>query len=79
MSSHLIKRGHNVTGFDVWTPSLEKFKGNGGDTATSPRAAAENKDFFVCMVANSSQAESVLFDTTSGAVQCKRHGHFRED
>jgi 3-hydroxyisobutyrate dehydrogenase-like beta-hydroxyacid dehydrogenase len=69
MASHLVKLGHQVTGFDVYEPSLAKFKAAGGQTTTSPREAAEKADFFLCMVANSQQAESVLFDSKTGAVQ----------
>lgn len=69
MATHLAETGHDVTGFDVWQPSMEKFKSQGGVIATSPREAAKGKDFFICMVANAKQAESVLFDSENGAVQ----------
>jgi 3-hydroxyisobutyrate dehydrogenase len=69
MASHLVKRGFNVTGFDIYEPSLVKFRQAGGDTATSPRDAARNADFLVCMVASSAQAQKVLFDLETGAVQ----------
>ncbi|KAL5322143.1 hypothetical protein ACEPPN_010113 [Leptodophora sp. 'Broadleaf-Isolate-01'] len=69
MASHLLGLGHHVTGFDVYEPSLEKFRALGAKTATSPREAAKDNDFFVCMVANSNQAESVLFDSETGAVK----------
>lgn len=71
MASNLLKKGYKVTGFDVYAPTLDRFKSVGGDTATSPREAAKGKSIFVCMVANSQQAESVLFDTSNGAVQGK--------
>ncbi|KAH7350560.1 hypothetical protein BKA65DRAFT_453015 [Rhexocercosporidium sp. MPI-PUGE-AT-0058] len=69
MASHLFGLGYHVTGFDVYEPSLEKFRALGAKTATSPREAAQESDFFICMVANSNQAESVLFDTETGAVK----------
>lgn len=69
MSTHLVGLGHQVTGFDVWAPSMEKFGAQGGQIASSPRAAAQGNDHFVCMVANAAQAESVLFDASTGAVQ----------
>jgi 3-hydroxyisobutyrate dehydrogenase len=69
MSSHLVKMGHIVCGFDVYEPSLEKFRKLGGQTASSPREAATGSDSFICMVANSQQAETVLFDPVDGAVK----------
>ena len=69
MASHLVKLGHSVTGCDVWEPSLARFREVGGRTAPSPRDAAKGCDFLICMVANSQQAESVLFDSEKGAAQ----------
>ncbi|KAM7214482.1 3-hydroxyisobutyrate dehydrogenase [Rhypophila decipiens] len=62
MATHLLKRGYNVTGFDVWAPTLEKFRAAGGQTATTPSEAVANKPYCVCMVATAAQAHSVLFD-----------------
>ncbi|KAG4428454.1 hypothetical protein IFR05_016066, partial [Cadophora sp. M221] len=69
MASHLLGLGHHVTGFDVYEPSLEKFRALGAKAASSPREAAKDNDLFICMVANSNQAESVLFDSETGAVK----------
>lgn len=69
MASHLVGLGHHVTGFDVYEPSLEKFRALGAPIATSPKVAAQSSDIFICMVANSNQAESVLFHPETGAVQ----------
>lgn len=69
MASQLVKQGHSVTGFDVYRPSLDKFREAGGKPAISPRDAAVGRTHFVCMVANSQQAESVLFDSENGAVE----------
>lgn len=69
MATNLVKLDHEVIGFDVYEPSLAKFAAAGGKTATSPRECANGVDFFICMVANSQQAESVLFDVVTGAVQ----------
>ena len=68
MASHLVKLGHNVTGYDVYEPSLAKFREVGGRTVSAPRLAAQGMDFLICMVANAEQAESVLFDSDNGAV-----------
>jgi len=69
MATRLVSTGHNVTGFDVYEPSLAKFREARGRTATSPREAAKGNSTFICMVANSKQAESVLFDAENGAAQ----------
>lgn len=71
MASHLVKLGHKVTGFDVYEPTLEKFKAVGGESSSSPRQCAQNAEVFICMVANSQQANSVLFDSNNGAILCK--------
>lgn len=73
MASHLLSKGHNVTGFDVHKPSLSKFEALGGQVSSSPKDAARGKDYFIVMVANSIQADSVLFDPENGAVQGKKH------
>lgn len=75
MATHLLKSGHKVCGFDVYEPSLARFKEAGGNTATSPKEAAKDNDFFICMVANSYQADSVLFDPENGAVKGKFNTH----
>lgn len=69
MASHLVKLGHVVTGFDVYAPSLAKFEAAGGKIASSPRDAACGNEYLICMVANSGQAQSVLFDADTGAVK----------
>jgi 3-hydroxyisobutyrate dehydrogenase-like beta-hydroxyacid dehydrogenase len=71
MACHLISLGHQVLGFDVYEPSLSKFHTAGGQTTASPREAAQAAAFFICMVTNAQQAESVLFDSATGAVQGK--------
>ena len=72
MASHLVQTGHCVVGFDVNEPSLARFKEAGGQTSSSPREAARRAEFFICMVANSAQVDSVLFDSENGAVQGKQ-------
>ncbi|EON69865.1 hypothetical protein W97_09128 [Coniosporium apollinis CBS 100218] len=67
MASHLLREGYQVTGFDVYQPTLEKFQAIGGATSCSPKGAARGSNVFICMTANSDQAQSVLFGT-DGAV-----------
>jgi 3-hydroxyisobutyrate dehydrogenase-like beta-hydroxyacid dehydrogenase len=62
MATHLLKEGHEVTGFDVWAPTLERFRAAGGQTATKPSEAVAGKPYCVCMVATAQQVQSVLLD-----------------
>jgi predicted dinucleotide-binding enzyme len=71
MASHLLKVGHHVVGFDIHEPALARFRHMGGWTSSSPREAAKEAGFFVCMVTNWQQVEAVLFDHVIGAVQGK--------
>lgn len=61
MATHLIKSGYSVTGFDVWAPTLEKFKAAGGISSTSLSESAKDKLFYICMVATAQQAQEALF------------------
>ncbi|CAI6335716.1 unnamed protein product [Periconia digitata] len=61
MATHLVKSGYAVTGFDVWAPTLEKFAAAGGTPSTSLRASAQDKAFYVCMVATAKQAQDAIF------------------
>ncbi|KAL1840682.1 hypothetical protein VTJ49DRAFT_232 [Mycothermus thermophilus] len=74
MATHLLKRGYPVTGFDVWPPTLERFRQAGGQTANSPAAAVSGKPFCVCMVATAQQAESVLLDGPDPAAPALAQG-----
>ncbi|KAI1161205.1 NAD binding domain of 6-phosphogluconate dehydrogenase-domain-containing protein [Nemania serpens] len=62
MATHLVKQGYAVTGFDVWPPTLERFRAAGGNTASTPAEAVRGHDYVVCMVATAAQAQSVLFE-----------------
>ena len=68
MATNLIKQGYAVTGFDVWAPTLERFRAAGGLTATTPAEAVADKSFCVCMVATAQQAQAVLLDGPNAAV-----------
>ncbi|KAK1755905.1 3-hydroxyisobutyrate dehydrogenase [Echria macrotheca] len=69
MATHLLKAGYTVTGFDVWAPTLERFKAAGGLTATTPAEAVKDKEFCVCMVATAQQAQAVLIDGPDAAIK----------
>lgn len=68
MATHLIKQGYPVTGFDVWGPTLDKFKAAGGSTSSTPSEAVSGKDYCVCMVATAQQAQAVLLDGENPAI-----------
>jgi 3-hydroxyisobutyrate dehydrogenase-like beta-hydroxyacid dehydrogenase len=74
MATHLIKQGYQVTGFDAWGPTLEKFKAAGGTTATTAAEAAKGKNYSICMVATAQQAQSVLLDGHSPVVPALPQG-----
>jgi len=68
MASNLMKSGFHVIGYDVYQPTLERLVAEGVGSAISPKGAAKDVEFFVCMVANSVQATPLLFDPELGAV-----------
>ena len=71
MATHLLKSGYAVTGSDVYQPALDRFltESPSASTARTPKEAAENVEFFICMVANFLQATPLLFDDEKGTVK----------
>ncbi|ESZ97287.1 hypothetical protein SBOR_2315 [Sclerotinia borealis F-4128] len=67
MATNLLKT-FSVTGFDVYEPTLEKFRSAGGRTAPTPRSTVINAKYIVVMVATAAQTLSVLFDDANGAI-----------
>lgn len=74
MAANLVKEGYPVTGFDVWGPTLEKFRQVGGTTATTPASAVADKEFCVCMVATAQQAQAALLDGDQSALKTLPQG-----
>lgn len=74
MATNLVKQGYSVTGFDVWGPTLDKFKAAGGLAAATPAEAVKGKDYLVCMVATAQQAQSVLVDGENAALPALSKG-----
>ncbi|KAI1734208.1 NAD binding domain of 6-phosphogluconate dehydrogenase-domain-containing protein [Xylaria scruposa] len=74
MATHLLKQGYAVTGFDIWPPTLERFRAAGGNTAITPSEAVRGHDYVVCMVATAAQAQSVLFEGESPALPALSEG-----
>lgn len=68
MATNLVKRGYQVTGFDVWQPTLERFQAAGGSIATTPAEAVKDKNYCVCMVATAQQAQAVLIEGSNPAL-----------
>lgn len=62
MATHLVKQGYSVTGFDLYGPSLDRFKAAGGIPSTSLSESAKDKPFYIVMVASQWQAQPALFD-----------------
>jgi 3-hydroxyisobutyrate dehydrogenase len=61
MATHLVKQGYPVIGFDVYQPTLDKFKAAGGVPSSSLSESAKDKDFYIIMVATAQQAQSAIF------------------
>lgn len=74
MATNLLKEGYDVTGFDVYGPTLERFAQAGGRTATTPAEAVADKHHCVCMVATAQQAQSVLLDGDNAAITALPQG-----
>jgi 3-hydroxyisobutyrate dehydrogenase-like beta-hydroxyacid dehydrogenase len=80
MSTHMYRSGFPLTGYDIWKPTLEKFKAQCATiakesnistpvkTASSPRDAVKGAEVVVLMVATHYHIESALFDKDVGAV-----------
>lgn len=74
MATNLVQKGYPVTGFDVWAPTLEKFKEAGGKAASTPAEAVAKKNFCVVMVATAQQAQEVLLERDQPAVPALPQG-----
>nr|WP_173950246.1 NAD(P)-dependent oxidoreductase [Microvirga sp. HBU67558] len=72
MASNLVRKGFDVTGFDLNANALATLEGAGGRRAGSARDAAHDADVLILMVVNAAQAEAVLFE--GGALESLRDG-----
>ena len=75
MSTHLVRNGFPVTGYDIYTPTVERWQKECNDMsnshATVASSAAEtvkSADVVLLMVANHHHVHSALFDDKVGAV-----------
>lgn len=68
MATHLLNQGYQVTAFDIYTPTLTRFRETGGLIANSPAEAVSGTEFCICMVATAQQAQSVLLSGPNAAL-----------
>ncbi|ETI25419.1 hypothetical protein G647_02192 [Cladophialophora carrionii CBS 160.54] len=80
MSTHLVRTGFPVTGYDIYGPTLDRWRATCKEiastgttaatfaTATSPAEAVRHASVVCLMVANHHHVHSALFDTEGGAV-----------
>lgn len=66
MATHLVRQGYTVVGYDVYTPTLQRFAAAGGTVATSLADAVREKKYVVVMVASAVQAQDALFGDGKG-------------
>lgn len=72
MADNLLKRQHQVRGFDFKAEALAVHEKNGGVACASAAEAATGADALVLMVVNGAQAKSVLFE--AGALDALNPG-----
>ncbi len=61
MASSLRRAGYLVVGCDLNAATLERFRAEGGETATTAAEAADGADIVISVVVNAAQTEAVLF------------------
>ncbi|XP_020586109.1 uncharacterized protein LOC110028552 [Phalaenopsis equestris] len=73
MASCLLKSNFPVHAYDIYKPALSRFADLGGIIGDSPGKVAKDAEVLIIMVANESQAESVLYGE-SGSVSALPDG-----
>ncbi|MEU7141750.1 NAD(P)-binding domain-containing protein [Nocardia sp. NPDC046473] len=68
MAGHLVKAGHEVTGYDIGPKGLEKLKEAGGSAAASVAEAVRDKDIVITMLPQDEQIEQVFPDILQNTV-----------
>ncbi|KAI0894311.1 oxidoreductase [Annulohypoxylon nitens] len=74
MATNLVRNGYSVTGFDVYGPTLDKFRQAGGETASTAYEAISGKTICVCMVATAQQVQSLLVEGDKPAIDAMPKG-----
>ena len=59
MAAHLVAAGHDVTGFDLSSASLEKLVADGGKAASTAQEAVSGAEVVITMLPNHPQVEAV--------------------
>ncbi|PXX58191.1 2-hydroxy-3-oxopropionate reductase [Nocardia tenerifensis] len=60
MAGHLVRAGHDVTGYDIGPKGLEKLKEAGGSVAASVAEAVRDRDIVITMLPQDEQIEQVF-------------------
>ena len=75
MSTHLVRVGFPVIGYDIYTPTVERWQSackeipsSRATVASSPAETVKSADIVLLMVANHYHVHSALFDEKVGAV-----------
>ena len=75
MSTHLVRVGFPVVGYDIYTPTVERWQSackempdSRATVASSPAEAVKSADVVLLMVANHHHVHSALFEEKVGAV-----------
>ena len=68
MAANLLKAGHEVTVYDRTPEATKKLAASGAKKASSPREAAEGKEFVLTMVRDDEASRQVWLDTENGAL-----------
>lgn len=64
MAAHLVAAGHEVTGFDLSSASLEKLIADGGKAAATAQEAVSGAEVVITMLPNHPQVEAVINEVT---------------
>ncbi|QLY28897.1 NAD(P)-dependent oxidoreductase [Nocardia huaxiensis] len=67
MAGHLVKAGHEVTGYDHSEAAIERLKSAGGAGAGSAAEAVRDKDIVITMLPQDEHVESVFADVLEHA------------
>nr|WP_252313097.1 2-hydroxy-3-oxopropionate reductase [Sinobaca sp. H24] len=71
MALNLLKKGYNVTVFDINTTAVQELAGQGASAAFTPKETAAEKDIVITMLPQAVHVESVLFGPEGAAESLK--------
>lgn len=73
MSSNILKKGHEVTVYDINPDAVAKLTAQGAKSAATPAAAVADADFVITMLPNGSLVDAVAFGE-NGFVPALKNG-----